>query len=669
MVGTNFVIKVKTGDRMGAGTDANVNMIIYDKEGNSSDEITLDNYLKDDFECGREDTFNVANKKVTRLSTNCQVSRIAFWRDSFGVGDSWFVDTVTVRNSVTGEDFVFPVFRWVKADYHYKINVWDTSLPKDEEFTEQRANELEMKRKKYIFDQKVEDGPAQIKEMPEEEAFTLGMKLNIGKKKMKLKALKVVKMMTGGFSSLSELDCVYTKTNFHKPKGVDRWRNDEYFGLQRVASLNHSLIRLVTNIPDNFPVTDYLLGSLLEGLTLQAAVEAKRLFICDLKIMEGLPVRDGYHLCAPIAMFFVNSKGSLCPVAIQLHQEPGTDNPIFTPSDDPLTWTLVKMWYNNADAGYHQALTHLGMTHFLMEGVTIATHRNLSPSHPVFKILAPHFLYLIAINTRGLEVLVAKDGWVDKTMNYGIQGMFELIRKGFKTWRMDVQGSLSEDLKDRGLDDEKVLPCYHFRDDAILLHNAITKYVTSYVGLYYTDDGVLQGDEEIQSWAHELVKERNSSEGGVGLLGVPGGGMLTDTQQLIQIITSLISTCSVMHASANFPQYEEYAFPPNYPSLLRGTPPTSKSCVTSEEDILATLPDLSTTLDIMIVTKILSEQNTNSLGDFEVQYIYDPPAVAVVEEFRNDLKEISKTIQERNLYRNPPYGYLNPEIVPNSISI
>jgi hypothetical protein len=32
---------------------------------------------------------------------------------------------------------------------------------------------------------------------------------------------------------------------------------------------------------------------------------------------------------------------------------------------------------------------------------------------------------------RGLELLVSPNGWVDKTMNIGIKGMFELIRRGY----------------------------------------------------------------------------------------------------------------------------------------------------------------------------------------------------------------------------------------------
>lgn len=51
-----------------------------------------------------------------------------------------------------------------------------------------------------------------------------------------------------------------------------------------------------------------------------------------------------------------------------------------------------------------------------------------------------------------------------------------------------------------------------------------------------------------------------------------------------------------------------------------------------EEDIVKSLIDKSTTLDTMVITRILSERSTNALGDFEVTYTYDPAAVKIVEE-------------------------------------
>ena len=38
---------------------------------------------------------------------------------------------------------------------------------------------------------------------------------------------------------------------------------------------------------------------------------------------------------------------------------------------------------------------------------------------------------------------------------------------------------------------------------------------------------------------------------------------------LVQTLTNFIYICSVEHSATNFPQFDQYAFPPNYPALLR----------------------------------------------------------------------------------------------------
>ena len=148
-------------------------------------------------------------------------------------------------------------------------------------------------------------------------------------------------------------------------------------------------------------------------------------------------------------------------------------------------WMLAKMWFNNADASFHQTCTHLGYTHLVMEPIAVATHRSLSPSHPMFRLLAPHFMYLLAINSRGLALLISPGGWVDKCMTIGCSGMFNLVVRQLGKWRMDVQGTLPNDLKDRGVDG-KSLPNYYYRDDALLLYNAIKNYVRE-VAIHFYD--------------------------------------------------------------------------------------------------------------------------------------------------------------------------------------
>ena len=72
------------------------------------------------------------------------------------------------------------------------------------------------------------------------------------------------------------------------------------------------------------------------------------MYICDLKIMDGLACKDGFYAAAPLCLLYVNGSDQLVPIAIQLQQQPGEDNPIFMPSDHWIDWLLAKMFYQSA---------------------------------------------------------------------------------------------------------------------------------------------------------------------------------------------------------------------------------------------------------------------------------------------------------------------------------
>lgn len=55
----DYMVYVRTGDLKGAGTNANVKIRLHDSEGNVTQDITLDNFFRDDFEAGSMDTFHV----------------------------------------------------------------------------------------------------------------------------------------------------------------------------------------------------------------------------------------------------------------------------------------------------------------------------------------------------------------------------------------------------------------------------------------------------------------------------------------------------------------------------------------------------------------------------------------------------------------------------------
>lgn len=51
----------------------------------------------------------------------------------------------------------------------------------------------------------------------------------------------------------------------------------------------------------------------------------------------------------------------------------------------------------------------------------------------------------------------------------------------------------------------------------------------------------------------------------------------------------------------------------------------------TEKDVLKAMPDKAVVLDTMLVVKLLSAKGTNSLGDFEVNFVFDPKAKEVIE--------------------------------------
>ncbi|CAH1789940.1 unnamed protein product, partial [Owenia fusiformis] len=169
-------------------------------------------------------------------------------------------------------------------------------------------------------------------------------------------------------------------------------------------------------------------------------------------------------------------------------------------------------------------------------------------------------------------------------------------------------------------------------------------------------------DYELHNWIQEL----KTPPEGPGLNGLPN--KMVTAEDICSVVTPLIFQASVQHAAVNFAQYDESAFPPNYPAILHGGPPTDKK-PKSEEDIINALPTKSQTLDIMIITKILSSRGTNALGDFEVQYCHDPITLSALKSFREELAEIERVIKMKDKTRDNKYPYLSPSEIPNAISI
>ena len=145
-----------------------------------------------------------------------------------------------------------------------------------------------------------------------------------------------------------------------------RWTTDVEFGRQMMNGVNPIFIKKCEKLPPNFPVTNEMVQPFIDG-TLQQEMEvcmtasivnesdamvtfpqAGHIYICDMKIMDGLESRAGYYNVAPICLLYVNKAKQLVPIAIQLKQNERNDNPIFLPSDNWIDWLLAKTYYQTA---------------------------------------------------------------------------------------------------------------------------------------------------------------------------------------------------------------------------------------------------------------------------------------------------------------------------------
>ncbi|EDV26833.1 uncharacterized protein TRIADDRAFT_63720 [Trichoplax adhaerens] len=660
MSNPDYTIYIKTADYKGASTDVSIYITFIDVNGKKSRNITLtDDIFGGKFEKGQTNKFPVSD-----ISGLADLKFIEISRGIWGFGGNWFCECVWVVNEQVGgtpAPVYFPINRWLRQYVTLKIQKWDCSLPQNDASPQQRAKEIQEKQTHYVLDRKFPGVPAQVKDLPQQEMFTdhyqndvlilSGASLGI--------VGNLAKVFSGDWKSVDDISNLYqTGCGFDVPQGRYRWDEDSYFAKQRTQGCNPVIMQLCTKIPSALDVTNDMLKPFLEGYTLDDAVSKNKIFLCDLSMLHSVPLAGvplDKELVHPYALFYLNKEDELTPVAIQLFATTDKRYPhtVFLPTDGNV-WKLAKMFYNNADAMVHQSSTHLGFTHLIIESIAVAVNRTLSMSHPLHRLIAPHFLYLMAINSLAITSLLAPDGWIDTTMTAGRDGVLDIIAHQFKVWRLNVEGTLPEEIKARKLDDPKILPDYPYRDDGLLVWNCIKNYVAGVVNGHYKNKNDIANDFELQNFAEILVAPYPE---GCEIKGVPGNGKFETQEEIISAFTSFIFTSSAIHAAVNFGQYDEYGFPPNYPAFMNGKAPRDKSPIT-EADLLKQLPN-----------KPMIQRATESLGDFEVNYTYDPVGVAALKQFNIELKEASAIIDERNKHRRIAYNHLNPKNIPNAISI
>ncbi|OGD15325.1 hypothetical protein A2V47_08175 [Candidatus Atribacteria bacterium RBG_19FT_COMBO_35_14] len=127
----NYRIEITTGSRIAAGTDANVYITMYDKDGHNSGEILLDNPGVNDFEIGDTNTFSVTAINMDDLDY------IIIRHDNSGNFPGWYVDEIQVSNEEINKEWTFLPDQWLATDEPPDYQTQGRFYPQEEEITEE----------------------------------------------------------------------------------------------------------------------------------------------------------------------------------------------------------------------------------------------------------------------------------------------------------------------------------------------------------------------------------------------------------------------------------------------------------------------------------------------------------------------------------------------------
>ncbi|KAK3190024.1 hypothetical protein Dsin_029585 [Dipteronia sinensis] len=505
------------------------------------------------------------------------------------------------------------------------------------------------------------------------------------------------------------------------------WRTDEEFGREMLAGVNPVIISRLREFPpvsnldpkvygnQKSSITSDDIEMFMDGLTVDEAIERKRLFILDhhdalmpyLRLINSTTTKT----YASRTLLLLQYDGTLKPLAIELSlphpqgDHHGAVNKVFTPAKEGVegtVWQLAKAYAAVNDSGYHQLISHWLNTHAVIEPFVIATNRQLSVLHPIHKLLQPHFRDTMNINALARQILINAGGVLERTV-FPAKYAMEMSAFIYKNWVFTEQ-TLPADLLKRGvaeLDSSKphgldlLIEDYPFAVDGLEIWSAIETWVTEYCSFYYPTDDLIQGDTELQSWWKELREVGHGDK-----KYEPWWPEMQTRQELIQTCTIVIWVASALHAAVNFGQYPYAGYLPNRPTVSRRFMPEPG---TPEYDELEKDPDLAylktitaqlqTLLGVSLI-EVLSRHSTDEvyLGQRDTpQWTSDDKPLAAFERFGKKLVEIENRIVEMNNDKrlknrvgpvNVPYTLLYPNTsdysreggltgkgIPNSVSI
>ena len=431
---------------------------------------------------------------------------------------------------------------------------------------------------------------------------------------------------------------------------------------------------------------------LAQNQTLLDLMNEKLLFVLDYSSFAYVPPGNTTNGSLPkytmgsIALFKAVNKTNyqklqLQPVCIQLIANDLTTQLLY-PNDADVKWKMAKTVVQSNDANY-ASLAHLASTHFVIESFLVASYRLLPRGHPLYVLLDKHFEIAAFSNANTVDYYIGYGSILDMLSSASIGPQLYLIAE-FTASITAKDMTFPARINERGMDECPSLD-YPYRDDGMLLWNAILKWVNDFLGVYYEDHHKVLKDVYLCAWLREL---ESSTGGNVKWINSTLNFNESNARDsLASLVASIVYIASVEHNAFNFPSRPSVQFTGAFPlALFAGESVIFKAIVTEAEymslyppleaaRLQALLFDLAGTIRYSILGHYDSCITENCTGQYFVdnishQFYGDPREVInALKSFHCQLDHATVVIMKRNIYRRKPYVEMLPEGILQSPSI
>ncbi|OSX73431.1 hypothetical protein BU14_0348s0008 [Porphyra umbilicalis] len=339
---------------------------------------------------------------------------------------------------------------------------------------------------------------------------------------------------------------------------------------------------------------------------------------------------------------------------------------VVTPADGA-SWAVAKAALTAADGTDHQLTWHVGRTHVLLNALAYTAHRSLAASHPVLRLVAPHFAGTLSIANLAEAVLLPAEGAVDALLPGPVGAMHAAAVDALRGWSLWA-AAVPDELAARGVTDGRL--AYPYREDAGRVWAALHAFVEVVVAACPRGGGGGGGGGTGRRRRRRRTARRARHCDAGGADAPPDGHCLYGVgaargAQLSPKAPRLVHAGGA--AGARRPR-------PAAGGCRRHPPPSGAAPGAAAAAVAAALPPPLTAARQLFVFNLLGSVVVSRLGDYpwvpwRGGWFRHGGVAAAAGRLRSRLDEIDADVRAREAGEALPYLFLAPSNIPMSADI